>query len=378
MEEVIEKKSVGLITMHRVLNFGSVLQAYALQRKVQELGYNCEIIDYVFPNNRHFGRKKILERLKQKVRFIISNVLLGFPAVIKRKRFQAFYDRFLSLSPQTYASYEDIHDNPPAYDIYLTGSDQVWNPRHVKDDTTFFLSFCKERNAARISFASSFSTNRIPEEFRNLYARHLSSFDRISVRESSGIGVVADLTRQKAEVVCDPTLLLNGKEWSELAEYSRIKIKQPYVLAYVLTYAFNPYPQIHKMIAQIQDQLKMPVVYLDGRLADYMEKNARVIKKAGPCEFIWLFKHAGFVVTHSLHGTAFALNFSKPFYSVIENTKKDSRILSLLQLVGADDCAKTITDNNIKVGAMDYAPIAQSLEKLRNRSASFLKEALRV
>ena len=374
---MIEMKSVGLITMHRVLNAGSALQAYALQRKVQELRYNCEIIDYVFPNSRYLGEESLLNRTKKKMRLFMKNVLFGFSDFVRRRRFQAFYDRYFSLSPRTYATCEDIHNNPPTYDIYLTGSDQVWNPLHVKDDTTFLLSFCKEKNASRISFASSFSTARIPENLKDLYAEYLASYNRISVRENSGISLIKGLTGKKAEVVCDPTLLLDGNEWGELAENSLIQIEQPYILAYKLTYAFNPYPQIDKMIAQIQAQLKLPVVYLYGRLADYRKNNARVIKNAGPCEFIGLFKQANFVVTTSLHGTAFALNFSVPFYSVIENKpEKDSRILSLLGLAGAHDRALTIDDDDIKVGPMDYTPITQALIKLRNRSSAFLREAL--
>jgi len=196
------------------------------------------------------------------------------------------------------------------------------------------------------------------------------------VRERSGVKLVADLTGQKAELVCDPTLLLDEKEWSELAELSRIKIERPYILAYLLTYAFDPHPKIDKMMAKIQSELKMPVVYLHGRLADYKKKGSRIIKKYGPCEFVELMKHANFIVTTSLHGTAFALNFSKPFISVIENAEEDSRILSLLQLVGAQDRVRTIGDTNTEGLAMDYKPVTPELEDLRNRSTAWLEHAL--
>jgi len=371
------KKSVGLITMHRVLNPGSALQAYALQRKVLELGYHCEIIDYVFPNNRHRPKDRVKNRLKRNGRAFLSNLRWGFAPAIRKKRFQHFYDRCFSLSQQSYRCFEDIHNNPPSYDIYLTGSDQVWNPKHIKDDCTFFLSFCNQTKSPRIAFAASFATNYIPEELRDLYARHLASYNRISVREKSGIKLVSDLTGQKAEVVCDPTLLLDRNEWSRLAELSSIKIKHPYILAYVLNYAFNPHPQVDGMIEQVQARLNMPVVYLNGRLADIRKKNSCVIKKAGPCEFLWLFRHADFILTTSLHGTAFALNFSKPFCSVIENAQNDSRILSLLQLVGEEDRAKTIESSNIEANIMYHKPLDSPLKELKSNSLTFLENALR-
>lgn len=375
------KKRVGLITMHRVLNSGSALQAYALQRKVRELGYDCEIIDYIFPNAGHLSRQSLAIRLKRNARSLLSNIFWGFPGIVRKKRFHDFYNRFFTLSPQTYSSCEEIHNHPPAYDIYLTGSDQVWNPRHVKDDTTFFLSFCKEKNPVRASFAASFATSRLPEELRGLYSRHLSAYQHISVREKSGINLVADLTGQKAEVVCDPTLMLNESEWSELAEPANMKIKKPYILAYILTYAFNPHPGIDGLIARIQNHLKLPVVYLNGRLTDYRKKDSRVIKNAGPLEFLWLFKNADFVITTSLHGTAFAVNFSKPFYSVVADSQKDSRISSLLQLVGAQDRAIDIinsADMSVTAGKLNLnnASVSRSLDELRKNSLTFLNNAL--
>jgi len=371
------KKNVGLITMHRVLNAGSALQAYALQRKVQDLGYQCEIIDYVFPNKKQIDKECFLASLKRYARVELSNLAWGFPTRIRKKRFQNFYNRFYSLTPKMYTSPDDLHTDPPSYDVYLTGSDQVWNPRHIKDDTTFFLSFCKKKTAARISFASSFATNHIPDEYKKLYSRYLDSYNQISVRENTGVGIVAELTGKKAEVVCDPTLLLDGNQWSQLAELSSIKIKRPYILAYVLSYSFNPYPQIDTMIDQLQKQVKMPVIYLNGRWADRKKGYGNVIKSAGPFEFLWLFQNADYVITTSLHGTAFALNFQKPFYSMIENSKKDSRILSLLQLAGAQNRAKLITDKHINFKAMDYKFIGKSLETLRTQSTNYLQNALK-
>ena len=204
------------------------------------------------------------------------------------------------------------------YDILITGSDQVWNPIHILTDTSFFLPFAHS-HTPRIAYAPSFSVASIPEEFYTAIRPYVTGYSHLSVREKSGIDIVKSLTDKEVSMVCDPTLLLTKADWSVLAAQSEIKISEPYILVYVLSYAYNPYPAINTIIEKVQQELDLPLILLDAPILNMKFKNARFIKDAGPAEFLYLVQHASFVISTSFHGTAFALNFGIPFYSVIRD-----------------------------------------------------------
>lgn len=361
----------GLLTMHRVLNCGSALQAYALQRKIEENGCQCEIIDYIYPQPEPYFKWNIASCRK-----LLVQAALGFPDLVMRKRFDRFYEKELHLTARQWRSREELEQNPPRYDLLATGSDQVWNPRFMKNDTSFLLSFCKD-STPRIAYAPSFAVNSIPEHLHELYRDFLRKYRALSVREQSGTDIIRNLTGQTAPAVCDPTLLLTKEEWSRLAEKSQRAVRQPYILVYLLRYSYNPYPQVYNIIRQVQEALKLPAVHLNGRLPDYFRGKTTVVKDAGPYEFIRLFADASFVITNSFHGTSFALNFEKPFYSVLKDTagKTDSRIFSLLHLAGAEERAVSYDAEKLEEPAMEYSSVTEKLNLFRKDSLDFLKNA---
>lgn len=369
---------IGIITMHRVRNNGSALQAYALQTKVDELGYDSEIIDYVFPNKTQIkvkGNKLIW--LAKKIIYLTLDAILGFPNYTQLKRLSQFHKEHYKLSTNTYLTKEELENNPPKYDLLITGSDQVWNYIHIGDDTSFMLSFCTDDNIPRISYAASFSATNLPDKFKTLYSKYLSKYQCISVRENSGIKIITELIQEDANVVCDPTLLFGKEEWSKIAATSKIKRKQPYILAYILHYAYNPYPEINRIISNLQNQLGLHVVYLDGKLSNYKQRNSTVIRNAGPNEFVRLFMDAQFVITTSFHGTAFALNFSIPLYSVIDTkSENDSRMLNLLNLVGAENRLISIDTLEFKAEPMNYGLIDKKVNDLRTKSLEYLNNSI--
>ena len=130
--------------MHGVVNCGSALQAYALQHVIQEMGYDAEIIDYVFPNKYHKSFNK-LNSIKGYARAIYGHVLNFW----NKKNFRRFYDKFFVLSEKTYRSKEELSTNTPVYDIYVSGSDQVWNHKSIRFDTSFMLSWVKDCKIGR-------------------------------------------------------------------------------------------------------------------------------------------------------------------------------------------------------------------------------------
>lgn len=365
---------IGIITMHKVLNYGSALQAYALQKKMFLMGYDNELIDYLFPPAK---KKKItISAIIQTIIIFLRNAVVGFPTARKKKRFEEFYQSNFILSAASYNE-QNIKDNPPMYDAYITGSDQVWNPRFAGTDPNFFLGFASS-DKPKFSYASSFATTKLDSELAPLYSKLLSEYDEISVRESTGISIVKELTGKVATVCCDPTLLLTADEWSGLSDQSVFKLKEKFILVYILNYMIgNVSNEVQKQIDYVQQTLGFKVVYLVGRKEDAFRPNSILYKTGGPAEFIWLFRNAEFVITTSFHGVAFSLIHNKPLFGIIDKSNKDdSRIQSLLLAVGAEHSCLDYRDviNLDKEHLLNLKCQGEKLDEMRQRSVEYLEK----
>ena len=363
----------GLITFHFAHHYGAQLQAYATMRAVQELGHGCEIIDYRLP---HTTRTNQLYKQGGGVRGLASNAhtTLHYPAFKARHdRFEAFVAEQMKLSPRRYTSYEELCADPPAYDVYLAGSDQIWNPYIFQDkqfDRAFLLSFVKE--GRRASYAPSLAVSSLPEELGAQLRGLLEPFCALSVREKKGQALLRSLGLE-ARVVLDPTLLLTGEQWGELAVAPRRR--EPYILCYFVSDPGEvaPYAQA------LSERTGCPIVQLAG--ARRKIPGAReLVFDAGPREFLGLFRDAAYVCTNSFHGAVFSLQFGKPFFTSMSPKERGeptfSRIYSLLSRLG---CAERIVglDATAPVdGEMDYAAVHARLEEARADSLAYLKAAL--
>lgn len=364
---------IGIITMHKVLNYGSALQAYALQQKLFALGYDNELIDYQYPKPKK--TRLTFRSLLFSVWVFFRNAIVGFPTYRKKKKFERFYRDNFILSKDCYTE-DSITSHPPIYDIYVTGSDQVWNPKYTGNDPNFFLAFAPD-DKIKISYASSFATRVIPEGKKDYYRKYLSRYDAISVRELTGVQLVRELVGKDATVCCDPTMLLTPKEWDKLASQSKLKIGYNYILVYVLTYMVGDiYPEINKIIDYVQKILGYRVIYLVGRKEDLMRPNSRLIKSCGPADFVYLFKNAEFVITSSFHGAAFSLIYNKPLFGIVnKEMPQDSRIQSLLEVMGAENSIqdfRVIPSSSSKEELLRLKGDISKIEVLRNSSLEFV------
>lgn len=379
----MSKKKIGVITMHKVWNFGSALQTYATQYIIESMGYECEIIDYTYPNIEHAAYQNTILppkdlSLKEILHLFISKIKLN---IINRKKidlFESFYAENYHCSPKRYNSRVELLKEVPQYDVYMTGSDQVWNPNYIGFDTNFMLAFAPKQ-VKKISYASSFAISDIPVYFKNIYKNELSDYQFISVRESSGKALIKELTGKDAEIVCDPTLLLNAEQWRKLAKKSIFKIDEPYLLVYLVGYAYNPYPEIYNYIECVNNKLNLPIIYLNAK-SGYLKKKYREINvpDKGPNEFLYLISHASFIITDSFHGTAFSLNFGIRFISCIDERKEnsDSRILNLLRIVGLEN--RAVVYNSHEPISYEELPqeYNQLLDEYRKKSIEFLKNSI--
>ena len=372
--------------MHRVLNCGSALQAYALQYVLQKKGYDVELIDYIYPNEYHksfynniVSDNRLLNRILKMIRYPIKMCKRIYYNKIRHKDFIKFYNKYYNLSGTQYRTKEALKNNPPQYDVYISGSDQIWNPRYVHADTSYMLSFV--HNVNKIAYSSSFSVNLIPDEYKNIYADALKEYKHIALREKSGCDIIRSLINKSATYVLDPTLLLTPEQWEHIADESSIHIAVPYLLVYVLGYSWNPYPYVVDLLKKLQDQTQLKIVFLRfdlSKLENLKRSDYKIIYRINPAIFISLFSNATLVLTDSFHGTAFSANFNVPFYSLIpENIDGDNRIFNFLTEIHATERAIKLnsSDLDLKINN-DFTQINVNLNKLRNESLTYLFTSL--
>ena len=221
---------IGIITMHHVVNFGSALQSYALQHTLHSMGVDSEIIDYRLKKNTKGGTW--LLQAKKQIFIFVKNIVTGFSRYRAEKKFNCFRMQHLKLSAKTYSS-DNINKEKFCYDIYMTGSDQVWNPKHIDDDVNYFLAFAPDE-CPKISYASSFATKSLAPNYVQLYSKYLKRYKHISVREKSGVDIVSKMVGEHAIVDCDPVLLVKSKDWEELSAKSSFKVDYKYILVYAI------------------------------------------------------------------------------------------------------------------------------------------------
>ena len=376
-------KTVGIITIHAINNFGSLLQTFATQKIVERLGYKPVVINYKYPNDYHAREyQKVSPYAPSKQSFAMRLKLALYARTCMKKNNVRKSELFkqerekLLLETKIYPTRESLHDNPPKFDIYFTGSDQVWNPRYMRGDYTFFLDFIE--NAPKVAFSASFGTTVLSESQKQEMHPLLNQYSAISLREPSGVGLVNDICNKKSEWTCDPTLLLSGDDWSAIFDDSPI-IKGEYILCYILTYTANPYPYATELIKHIQKHLKKKVVIIDESGRYWLDYRYKSFRSYGPREIINLFRNASFIISSSFHGAAFSINFKKDFYSLFPTGVKDERQECLLKLVGAEDRFIHVGDpfpthSTLKITNWDS--ISEKLNAYRQHSINYLKSAL--
>lgn len=370
-------KLIGIITIHKINNYGSVFQAYALQKVCEDLGYKVEIIDYNYPNSFHTIRTYASHEDSQPNEPKWIKILYAIDLIKQHKGIEAFVNKFQKLSSKQYNDPSELNNDAPHYDIYITGSDQLWNPRFCNGDPAFLLHFAPD-DALKISYAASIGANSIPEELKPQYKELLKRYTYISVRENSGVQVVNDVAGKEATVVLDPTLLLSRDQWNLIATPKRL-FKKKYILCYFLNYTFNAFPYVDKLAEYMQKQTGYEIMRVARPPQRIGLPHTHYRVDASPEDFLALVRDAEMVLTTSFHGTAFAVNYGKPVFTVVQNKDaSDSRQVSLMCNLGLEAQILSIKDSMPDRCRFIYDVQSEQmlLEKLRAKSVDFLKNAL--
>ena len=362
----------GLVTFYHIHHYGALLQAAATERAVEHFGWDCEIIDYfVNQDNALFRRPTGLGSAAHD-----AHTALHYPALSRRyQRFEQFSREHLRISPRRFENFDALTREPLPYDLIVSGSDQIWNPKIFPDgrfDPVFFGSFSHRR---RIAYAPSFGIPAVPEGMREELKGYLEGFSHISVRETRGQEIVRDITGQEVPVVLDPTLLLTAEQWASMADHPADYPSGGYILCYCISRpgALTPY------LDRLSRETGLPVVQLCG-IRQKVHPKARQILDAGPAEFLDLFRNAAFVVTNSFHGTVFSVQFHRTFFTTVSPAElaapERSRTVSLLGRLGLDNrvigrgCTAELT------APVDWAAVEEALTAARQDSLNYLQSAL--
>ncbi len=389
-------KCVGIITMHRVLNYGSVLQAYATYKKVQNFGYKPVIIDYKYPDVYHAKMAMPHRNLFIEIRAFCINVLKVFKLLNVVRfllhpienyafhRYKAGMENFIKKMDLTQSFDKiSIEKSPPLFDIYFTGSDQTWNPKYLYHDYTFLLNFVPD-NCLKISYAASFGSDKIAEEYQKNYANLLKRYNAVSVRESSGIPLVKKLAEIDAHHVLDPTMLLSDNEW-KLEITTDTDLPEKFIFCYEMDYVFDAYPQIEGLLKHLSQILQMPVVFWSDN-----KKHRTAAKRAGfqnihgfsPEVFLELYAKASFIVSNSFHGIAFAINFQKDFLAVLNPApSNDDRVRNCLKTFRLESRGVNLNEFDVKSIKIkdcttDHSVSKKIMIEKRAFSLNYLRSAL--
>ncbi len=324
----MKKRTIALVTWLGKGNYGTILQSYALYRKLEDLGYEVFfLIFFSFKSGLKSTVKYLLYllgilRLKRKCLYFVT------PKLRKVYNFQKDYYRTKEV--YTKKQYERLLSET---DIFITGSDQIWNTRYFFNPF-YFLDFA--RNRKRIAYASSLGSPFIPKLYISSVKSLLSDFAYIGVREESAVNALSDLlNRDDIQQVLDPTFLLLPYDWKLLSESANIDFSLPkkYILCYLIgnnEFYFNQLKDI-KEKSKIYDIIIIPA----EENSEFSFMDAKIYKDAGPKEFVYLIKHATLVCTDSFHATAISINLSIDFVELLRFSDEDlnsqnSRIYDLL------------------------------------------------
>ncbi len=370
----MKMKKIATITFHSSYNYGSHLQAYALQEFIKKI--SVEPIDYKIINLRTQIQKNMYKNIFEKsgIKNNIKKVLLlNYKKDLFKK--SENYEKFLKDRLQVtkeYNSYDELMKEDFDFDYYISGSDQVWNLQAIDFDWSNYLEFVKK--GKKISYSASFGPKPQTwnEEEKARVRNDLLQFLNLSVREQGSFDNVKELTGIKSEIHVDPTMLLEKEDWLKIIGDEPILKKD-----YIFFYDLKGREEDIKLVKEISKRLNMPVVitkYMDLKIHfSNFEKHYY----CGPVEFLNLLYNSKLVLSSSFHGNVFSVIFNKPFFAL--NGKNDFRISTMLDKFSLSDRSIVIEEINEKlkkVYDIDFENAKKVFADERKKSEEYLINAL--
>lgn len=361
---------IGVITWFHYENYGTILQAAALQEYLRSVNTEPALIEIPF---YQIDSRQIKVSFSERVKSRISNTIVN-------KRFEKYFTvKSKKFHDAIYTKYnvrqiEDTFSRTcNEFDLLICGSDQIWSPYWYND---FYFANFPDITVPKISYAPSIGVKEIPPYLRGTYYSTLKQFYKLSVREENTRKEIERITGLTCQTVMDPVFLLNRQKWLKVIGQGRGSQKD-YILSYMLDDNSNHWKAIHEFASKHQ----MKLIIIPMKSASYLEKGEKWYD-AGPYDFLQLIMNAKYVLTDSFHASAFSVILQKQFY-VFERTSKadvnsqNSRIYNLLEIADLDDRLQKFNTKHINEAKdIDYQKVSARMDPIIQASKKYLNDAI--
>ena len=384
-------KKVALAVNYDYHDYGGMLQAFATQQALDKLGVESEVINFdalkgdINKRKWKYFLKNItdLSIVAEKGRVVEKRLRTKLNRGLREKQAlrDAAFDRFCKSGfkvSRRHENWDDLSGSCYGYDAVMVGSDQLWLPSNIAGDY-YTLNFVPEQ-VRKIAYATSFGISAIPEKMQEQYAAYLRRIEYLSARETTGQDIIRQCTGREVPLVCDPTLLLQAKDWEKVASETSVP-KEDYVFCYFM----GDNPEQREFVKKLAKKEGLKIVAL-LHLDQYIPADEDYVDYApydvSPAEFVGLVRNAKFVCTDSFHGTVFSIIFSRNFLTFKRFNKKASlstntRLESLLNRLNLTDrlfTGQEKLDNRIYI--KDYESIQKRVEEFRQTSKDYIMKSL--
>lgn len=359
---------VCTITCHKAVNHGARLQTCALLYYLRSLGHNAEVVDYR-PEYMSFNDKVwywpgVSVKMWAK---LFLQLQLRVDSVRRHAAFERFSEKYITQTKQIYHSLGELQKNPPQADVYIAGSDQIWNTlfRNGKD-AAYYLDFGAPETE-RISYAASFAFPSLNPECESFVKRHLAVFNSLSVRESSGLKILSSLGFNGCKSV-DPVFLLSAKEWDIMLGCSDS------AESYILVYDVMDCKSVKRVAKRLARLSGCKIYSISSRRLGYADKS---FPQAAPDKFVELVRNARCIISNSFHGTAFAMIYHREFFVVDRKDGLNERMHDLLCQLGLQSRLVDVnTSDCVLTERISYKDVDKLLYRQITESKTFLREVL--
>ncbi len=365
----MELLKIAVITMHTIKNYGSVLQTYATQRILEEMGADVEIINYIRKKNLDSNLSETWTRSDRGAKKAIKKMVLH-PTIHRWKKvFWNYLKKNLSLSEHIYVEIEDFENHPIKADIYCTGSDQVWNSGWNDGiEYPFFLTFAPS-DKPKIALSASIGKSELSVEEISLIKPLLEKYRYITMREKTGLDLIRAMGIENSALCLDPTLLLSREQWLEHMKYKERRKK------YVLIYQLNHNTEFDRYAVEFAKRKNLELVRFCTRFDQKRLPGKSVIIPEVE-EFPGLIANAEYVITDSFHATAFSINLNTKFISIYPKDYS-SRLNDILILTGLESRhLKSYEDFEIADKEIDFSSVNKIIIREREKSLNTIRYML--
>jgi len=364
-------KKIGILTFHNAINYGAVLQALALQEFVESnISATVEIVDLTTDDHIKGLRPFVLSSANPIKNMLLKIWNLKFVGSLNRRnnRFQSFKKNMLHISEKRFRNANEISANSKAYDILITGSDQVFHPK-IKNSDAYYLNF-DSRGAKKVAYAPSFGVSEISTEDSLRIARYLSDFDYLSCREQLGAHFMSKLMGRDIPTVCDPVFLPDSKFWIQLADKRQVDQTCDYIFMFDLNGGDN----LAKIARNVSEKTGLPVVCASFNILNRYT-GFRIMYDLGPLEWLSWMKNAKYIVTDSFHGSAIGLKMNKRVLTYVAAPTLSSRLTTLYDKIGISD-QLIYNSETFDFSEIRFLSYKDNLEEFVSFSKKYLLDAI--